>query len=325
MSGEWRMGSKKDKTTRMVVVGVLLPDGAARGRKSRFRGWVARCLLVARIDVVLLEGGVIDAGDDLPERLVLVVDPRAALSVGEVGVGVEIGPADEEGSVDEQEVIADVLGLGGDAREGFDQMPEEHGVGAEQRVGVVPDVEAELGGGSEAEGLAMAEQVDDAAGAVDAPFERGAGESSFQLVAEGLEVGDGSALERDDLGVAHRAEELAEGGAELGPFARVGRAGHEVVLVHELSDLSGAVRDGGERIGMSSERTHGIGWVRFESVRGRRIARSGRHTPHDDPNPLVLHSLCRRSVHQKPAVTSPYGPFCRKIRLCRNRLGLLVL
>lgn len=218
-------------------------------------------LLVAAVDVVLLEGWVVDAGDDLPKRLVLVVDPGAALPVGEVGVGVEIRPADEEGAMDEQEVIADVLGFCGDAREGLDQMPEEHGVGAEQGIGVVPDVEAELGGGPEAERLTMAEEVDDAAGAVDAPFERGSGDGSFQLRAEGFKIGDGSALERDDLGVAHRGEELTEGGAELGPSARVGGAGHEVVLVHELSDLSGAVRDGGERIGMSSERTHG-GWVR---------------------------------------------------------------
>ncbi len=110
----------------------------------------------------------IDPGDDLPEGLVIIVDPGAALPVGEIGVGVEVGPADEEGAVDEQEVIADILGLGGDARERFDQVAEEHGVGAEEGVGVVPDVEAELGCGPETEGLSMAEKIDDTAGPVDA-------------------------------------------------------------------------------------------------------------------------------------------------------------
>ena len=179
-----------------------------------------------------------DAGDDLPEGVAEVVfPPGLELAFVVLEVVDEVLAADEDGAVDEEEVVADVFGFGGDSRDGVDETAEEGAVGAEEDVGVVPDVVAEAGGAASQDAVSVTEKGGDAVDAVDASSERGPGDGSFELVAEGLEVGDVPPVEGADFRVALGTEELRHRGREReAPSWPLG-VRDEVILIQKLGHV----------------------------------------------------------------------------------------
>lgn len=168
------------------------------------------------------DGRVIDAGDELPEGFgVRAADavgcPGAELAGGIVGVEFEPGGADEDRAVEEEEIIAGVLGLGGDAHDGVGEAAEEPAIDAEEFVGIVPDVKAVFAGDADGGFGAGAEEAGDAAWAVDAAEELATRDGALELVAEGLETGDARAVEGTDFGIALAGEERGKLGTELDP------------------------------------------------------------------------------------------------------------
>lgn len=144
-----------------------------------------------------------------------VVMPGLELGCWIVGVDIEDGAAKIDSAVDEQKVIGDVFGFGGDTRDGIDDLAEELGVGAKKHIGIMPDVIAVFAGGYAAEGGTGPEEVDCATGAVEAAFEGWAGEAAFELMAEGIQASNMFAVEDTDFGVALGGEEVGEGDGEL--------------------------------------------------------------------------------------------------------------
>lgn len=179
-----------------------------------------------------------DAGDDLPEGVAeVVLPPGLELAFLVLEVVDEVFAADEDGAVDEEQVVADVFGLGGDSRDGVDEAAEERAVGAEEDVGVVPDVVPEARGAASEHAVAVSEECGDAIDPVDTSSERGPRDGSFELVAEGLEVGDVPPVEGADFRVALGAEELRHRGREREPPSWPLGVRDEVILIQKLGHV----------------------------------------------------------------------------------------
>ena len=138
-----------------------------------------------RVDAIPGERRRLDTGHDLPERLGLFVcKPRAELTLGIFAVDVKDWSAHADAAVNQQKVIADELGLGGNATDGIDDLAEQACIGSKEHISIVPDVVAVLAGDSAAEAGPCAEQIDRSARAVDPPVKDRSGQASLKLMAE---------------------------------------------------------------------------------------------------------------------------------------------
>jgi len=236
-----------------------------------------------RVHVEAEESGCIEPGDDLPERLVKLVEhPLLELPARIVRVRPEQVRADKDASLKQQHIVTRIFRLGGDPGHGIDEAPEERAVLAEHDVGVVPDIEPESAWACRAARVAHAEERRDASRPIDAAVEGRAVQQPLELMAERVEAGDVSAVEMADLGVRLGSEKASQRGAKVEADAGVLGPGDEVVLVEQLDDIGLPPCADTLGRGLSSECAHGPPasppWGRCKHTAGGPANRSTRHS-----------------------------------------------
>ena len=175
------------------------------------------------------------------------------LAGGVLGILGERGAAHQNSAVDEQEVFAGVLGLRGDAGHGIKDCSEGCRVAQQQGVGIVPEVVAAFGHGHgvAGAGVALAEAVNHAAGAVDGN-RHGVGGGGVVGQAIGIEQGAGSGVAK----ICHSGSQAAGPGIFTGKLhgelaAEAGEVGYLVAI--ELEELN--LGQGAEMFGQQNSHT----------------------------------------------------------------------